>query len=119
MPIGATHVSRPCMAPLAIIMMHPPIGNQEAQDKRGFLECYRTGSRIKAAYLHAGTGAAEALAVSTQDFFSASHPFPGIPKLASNNTSFQTSSSDSLLFHPFIFVLGTPSAIRHAHTESE
>src|SRR5262249_46655580 len=33
--------------------------------------------------------------------------------------SFQRSSSDSLLFHAFILVLGTPSEIRQNHTESE
>lgn len=98
---------------------NPPIGNQEAQHKRGFLERYRIGSWIKTAYLPAGAGVSETLAVSTHNFFSASHLVPANPKLRVNNTSFQTSSSDSLLFHAFIFVLGTPSAIRQAHTESE
>src|SRR5262245_18245664 len=103
-----------------------PRGCPEAQCKKGFLDYCRTSSSIKAAYLPAGAGATgaaaeavEPLAASTHNFLSGSHPFPGIPKLASNNTSFQTSSSDSLLFHPFIFVLGTPSAIRQAHRESE
>src|SRR4029077_4338031 len=102
-----------------------PISYQDAQCKRGFLGEYRTSSRGESAYLPAGAGAAGAAAgaaeapASTQAFFPASQTFPASPKLRSYNTSFQTSSSDSLLFHPFIFVLGTPSAIRHAHTESE
>src|SRR4029077_4726738 len=100
-----------------------PISYQDAQCKRGFLGDYRTSSRIESAYLPAGAGAAGAAAAeapgSTQAFFPASQAFPASPKLRSYNTSFQTSSSDNLLFHPFIFVLGTPSAIRQAHTESE
>src|SRR6267143_248799 len=82
--------------------------------------------RLKSPYLPAGAGAAgaaaeaaETLAASTHDFLSASHPFPARPKFRSNNITFQISSSDSLLFHAFIFVLGTPSEIRQIHTESE
>ena len=59
------------------------------------------------------------LAASTQDFFSLSQALPANPKFRSNKTSFQRSSSDSLLFQAFIFVLGTPSEILQNHTESE
>jgi hypothetical protein len=41
------------------------------------------------------------------------------PKFRSNNRSFQRSSSESLLFQAFIFVLGTPSEMRQNQTESE
>jgi len=41
------------------------------------------------------------------------------PRKGNVNITFQISSSDSLLFHAFIFVLGTPSEIRQIHTESE
>src|SRR6266545_1931123 len=55
----------------------------------------------------------------THDFLLASHSWPFSPKLRSKATSFQRSSSESLVFQAFILVLGTPSAIRQNQTESE
>src|SRR4030095_4777119 len=59
------------------------------------------------------------LPASAHSFLPSSHFLPDRPKLRSKSTSFQRSSSDSLLFQAFILVLGTPSEIRQNHTEAE
>src|ERR1043165_5820191 len=69
--------------------------------------------------LGAAAVAGDALPTATHSFFPLSHSLPFKPKFRSNSTSFQRSSSDSLLFHAFILVFGTPSDIRQNHTESE
>src|SRR5687767_4099556 len=70
-------------------------------------------------YLAVLAWATAMLPASAHSFFPSSHFLPANPKLRSNNTSFQRSSSESLLFQAFIFVLGTPSEMRQNQTESE